>query len=135
MNYAEREAKKSKLGEAGEEFVMRFESERLSGLGRHDLISDIEWTSKERGDGTGYDIRSFEGKTDDELFIEVKTTNSGKYQPFFISANELEFSREQSEKYSLYRLYDFSGSPAVFQLRGSVEDHVDLIPKIFAANF
>ena len=103
-----------KLGEGGKEFVMRFES---------------------KGRRPGYDIRSFEGTTDDELFIEVKTTNPGKYQPFLISANELEFSREQSDKYSLYCFHDFSGNPAVFQLRGLVEDHVDLIPKIFSANF
>jgi len=61
---------------------MRLERERLLELGRKDLVGDIQWTSKEMGDGAGYDIRSFQGQTDEELFIEVKTTNSGKYQQF-----------------------------------------------------
>ncbi len=61
---------------------MRLERERLLELGRKDLVGDIQWTSKEMGDGAGYDIRSFQGQTDEELFSEVKTTNSGKYQQF-----------------------------------------------------
>ena len=135
VNYAEREARKRQLGDAGEAFVMKFESVRLANLGRQDLVRDLEWTSKDRGDGAGYDIRSFFGTTDEELFIEAKTTNSGKYQPFLISDNELAFSREYSKQYSLYRIFDFSDSPAVFQLKGAVERHVDLAAKIFSASF
>ncbi len=69
---------------------------RLWRTGRDDLLSAVEWTSKEHGDGAGYDIRSFDGKTDDELFIEVKTTNSGMYQPFLITQNEVAFSEKRN---------------------------------------
>jgi hypothetical protein len=134
-NYSEREARNRKLGANGEEFVMRLERERLLRIGRKDLAKEIEWTSKEKGDGTGYDIRSFRGNTDEELFIEVKTTNSGKFQPFLISTNEVEFSNEFANKYSLYRLFSFSRSPHVFELKGAVGQHVNLAPKLFSANF
>ena len=135
INYAEREARKRELGEAGEAFIVKFEKVRLSELDRHDLVDDIEWTSKEKGDGTGYDIRSFNGNTDEEIFIEVKTTNSGKYQPFLISDNELQFSKEYPDHYSLYRVFQFGVSPLVFELKGPVEQHVDLAAKLFSASF
>jgi len=135
INYSEREARNRKLGASGEEFVMMLERERLLHLSRKDLVREIRWTSKEEGDGAGYDIRSFRGQTDEELFIEVKTTNSGKYQPFFISANEVKFSNEFARNYSLYRLFSFSRSPAIFELKGAVENHVSLTPKLFSATF
>ena len=61
INYAEKEARNRTLGQRGEEFVLAVEKARLASLGREDLIQEIEWTSKEKGDGAGYDIRSFEG--------------------------------------------------------------------------
>lgn len=134
-NYSEREARNRKLGSSGEAFVLKLEHQRLLSMGRRDLASEIQWTSKERGDGTGYDIRSFRGNTDEELFIEVKTTNSGKFQPFLISTNEVEFSNEFADKYSLYRLFAFSRSPHVFELKGSVDQHVNLAPKLYSAIF
>ena len=88
-----------------------------------------------RGDGAGYDIRSFFGKTDDELFIEVKTTNSGKYQPFLITVNEVEFSRQRSTNYSLYRVFNFSENPGIFSLNGQITEHVNILPQVFRATF
>jgi len=108
---------------------------RLASLGRYDLVEDIEWTSQEKGDGAGYDIRSFEGKTDDELFIEVKTTNSGLYQPFLITQNELLFSEANVGCYALYRLFDFANSPSLFSLKGRIIDHVQLEPRLYSAGF
>lgn len=135
INYSEREAANRRLGELGEEFVLSFEQKRLEELGRIDLIKDLEWTSKKRGDGAGYDIRSFCGSTDEELFIEVKTTNAGKYQPFLISSNEVSFASENSSAYSLYRVFMFSSSRRMFRLEGSISSHVRLTPKIFSASF
>jgi len=98
MNFSRREANNRKLGENGEAFVIEFERFRLMGLGREDLANEVKWSSKEEGDGLGYDVRSFTIENgvakDKELFIEVKTTNSGKYQPFLISDNELAFSKD-----------------------------------------
>jgi Protein NO VEIN, C-terminal len=135
INYAEKEARNHALGRHGEEFVLAVEKARLASLGRTDLARDIEWTSKEKGDGAGYDIRSFEGKTDEELFIEVKTTNSGMYQPFLITRNELLFSEANVERYALYRLFDFADTPAVFSLKGRITDHVQLEPRVYSAGF
>lgn len=135
VNYAEKESRNRALGERGEAFVLEIEKRRLFDLDRQDLAAEVEWTSKVRGDGAGYDIRSFRGDTDDQLFIEVKTTNSGKYQPFFISDNEVKFSSECAGKYSLYRIFDFGRSPALFELKGAVTSHVHLVPRLFTARF
>ncbi len=135
INYAELEKQNRRLGERGELFVFELERERLTALGRRDLVADVEWTSHERGDGAGYDIRSFDGATDEELFIEVKTTNAGKYQPFMISANEVEFSQEQSDSYALYRVFEFKRDPAVFRLNGAIDQHVNLRPRSYSAIF
>lgn len=134
-DYAEREARNRSLGKKGELFVLEVEKKRLADMGREDLLKGIEWTSSVKGDGAGYDIRSFYGKTDDELFIEVKTTNAGKYQPFLITANEVEFSRQKSTNYSLYRVFDFSENPAIFSLNGQITDHVNILPQVFRATF
>lgn len=135
INYAEKEARNRALGQRGEEFVLAVEKTRLTSIGREDLVEDVEWTSKVKGDGAGYDIRSFEGKTDDELFIEVKTTNSGLYQPFLITQNELLFSEANVERFALYRLFDFTNAPALFSLKGRITDHVQLEPRLYSAGF
>ena len=80
----------------------------------------VEHVAVTRGDGLGYDVRSF---TPDarERFIEVKTTQLGPMTPFYISESEVAFSAEEHERYSLYRVYDFAATPAMFSLHGRVE--------------
>ena len=134
IDYAAREARNRQLGEQGEKFILEYEKFRLKRLGRADLISAVEWTSKERGDGAGYDIRSFDGPTDNELFIEVKTTNSGMYQPFLITRNEVAFSETRDSQYALYRLFDFSRDPRMFSLPGYIRKHVALSPQLYKAS-
>ena len=141
VNYSRREAENRRLGTSGEQFVLDFERFHLARAGRSDLASEVEWSSKEQGDGLGYDVRSFriggDGMAkDEEMFIEVKTTNRGKYQPFYISKNEVEFSREFNEQYSLYRVYDFcSRGRRLYRMPGWVEDHVRLNPVLYRAGF
>ncbi len=134
-NYSEREVLNNRLGKSGEEFVLHYEKCRLANVGREDLAIEVEWTSKEKGDGAGYDIRSFDESKDDELFIEVKTTNSGKYQPFFISDNEVAFSGINFQQYALYRVFQFRESPKLFILPGNVEESVHLETKTYRASF
>jgi hypothetical protein len=134
-NYAERESNNRKLGKLGEEFVLSYEKFRLSEMGREDLVNEIEWTSRLVGDGAGYDIRSFDGRTEDELFIEVKTTNSGIYQPFFVSDNEVSFSEIYAKQYSLYRVFQFRDDPKLFSLSGDLRHNVNLQPKTYRASF
>jgi len=135
IDYSQRENSNRKLGESGEKFVMEYERFRMIQAGREDLVDEIEWSSKKVGDGLGYDIRSFDPFNDEEKFIEVKTTNSGKYQPFYISDNEVSFSMDYADKYSLYRVYDFKSNPRLFSIEGNVKNHVSLHPKMYQANY
>jgi len=135
VDYSQRESNNRKLGERGEEFILEYEKRRMTNAGRSDLINDVEWSSKIQGDGLGYDIRSFNPENDEELFIEVKTTNSGKYQPFFISQNEVNYSKEFSEAYSLYRVYQYKTNPRLFCMNGDVCQHVNLNAKTYKASF
>jgi hypothetical protein len=135
FNYAEIEGRNRRLGESGEAFVLKYEQFRLTQAGRADLAKDVEWTSKEKGDGAGYDIRSFDEARDAERFIEVKTTNSGKYQPFLVTNNELSFSASRADRYFLYRVFNFRSHPKVFLLPGDLQQHVNLSPRLYRASF
>lgn len=134
-NYAENENRNRKLGTSGEEFVLKYERYRLAQAGRADLAEEVEWTAKVQGDGAGYDIRSFDEIRDIERFIEVKTTNSGKYQPFLITNNEVSFSASQADRYCLYRVFNFRSHPKLFLLTGSIQQHVNLSPRLYKASF
>ena len=118
-NYLEQEARNQSLGLAGEELVLEFEHQRLWRSGRKDLAGKIDHVSNSKGDGYGFDIRSFE--TDGrERLVEVKTTRFGALTPFFASKNEVEVSHERSAEYRVYRLFDFSICPRLFLLNGSI---------------
>jgi len=119
LDYAARDERNRNLGHNGESWVLRFEENRLNEASRADLAAKIDWVSERCGDGTGYDIMSFE---EDEVtrFIEVKTTNGGSLTPFIISRNELEFSEEAEDAFCLYRVFEFSKSPKLFIVRGDL---------------
>ena len=119
VNYLEREANNRSLGLAGEEFVINFERARLIHAGAEKLASKIEHVAKEKGDGAGFDVLSFE-KSGDERLIEVKTTKYGAHTPFYVSRNELAVSKSESVRYHLYRVFDFREQPHLFTLRGAL---------------
>ncbi|PHQ14745.1 DUF3883 domain-containing protein [Marinobacter profundi] len=135
VDYTEREFRNRQLGLKAEQFVLNLERERLIEAGRPDLAREVEWSSQKRGDGVGFDIRSFDVEQDSERFVEVKATSSGKYQPFYISENERAFSNDFSDAYSIYRVYEFRETPRIFILSGSVEQHVQLFPNNYRAEF
>lgn len=135
IDFSERERRNRQLGERAEKFVLRMEKQRLIAEGRPDLAADVEWSSERRGDGLGYDIRSFDASCDQERFLEVKATNSGKYLPFFISENERAFSHDFSDAFRLYRVYEFATAPKFFILPGAIEQHVQLLPQNYRARF
>lgn len=135
IDFSARERLNRTLGESGERFALEFERYRLTQSGRPDLAKEVQWSSRDEGDGLGYDIRSFDAEYEKELFVEVKTTNSGKYQPFLISENERTFSNEQASSYRLYRIYEFRRQPRLFVLPGAVEQHARLMPQIYRASF
>jgi hypothetical protein len=84
------------------------------------------------GDGLGYDIESFDEKGR-KIFIEVKTTKSGKDMPFLISANEVEASAELGPQYRIYRVFGYPKSPRVFILDGRVSEVFELTPRQYQA--
>ncbi len=132
VNYLEREARNQELGEAGELFVINFEQARLIRAGKESLADRIEQISVTAGPSAGFDIKSFEENGTDR-YIEAKTTKYGKSTPFYVTPNELRFSRENASRYCLYRLFTFRDSPRLFTLNGYMEDRCKLEPSEFVA--
>ena len=132
-DYLEREARNRSLGAAGEKFVVDYERWRLARHGLDRLATQVEHVSATRGDGLGYDVLSFEhdGR---ERFIEVKTTAFGETTPFFVSANEARFARQEIERFRLYRLFNFRIDPRFFELPGALEQHCHLDPSTYRAS-
>ena len=91
------------------------------------LADRVEHVSQTNGDGLGYDVLSFDA-SGKERFIEVKTTSFGKETPFFISRNEVEFSRANDAHFHNYRLFEFRKSPRLFDRAGPVKCNCLLNP-------
>lgn len=133
IDFAERDALNRKLGERGEAFVVELERHRLKEFGRDDLAKRVIWASREVGDGLGYDILSFNEVTDTEVLVEVKSTNCGKFFPFYVSSREVACSEECPSQYQLHRVFDFGRKPRVYVLRGSLREHCRLDPVVYRA--
>ena len=133
-DYIGREAQNASLGLAGEEFVVDYERWRLKSAGHKKLADNVEHVSKTRGDGLGFDVRSFDHDGKDRL-IEVKTTSFGKETPFYITKFEVEFSRNQSDYFHLYRVFEFRKEPRLFSLKGAVDTHCHLDPITYQGRF
>lgn len=131
-NYLLLETRNSVLGRAGEEFVVDFERARLISEAQERLASRVERVSVTRGDQEGFDILSFSANGRERL-IEVKTTGFGAYTPFFVTRNELETSKTNSDRYHVYRVFTFRRSPRLFILPGAIDQSCDLEPAQFVA--
>ena len=126
---AERDARNRILGKAGESVVYEYERRRLQIVGRKDLSDCVRWVARDDGDGYGYDIRSFIGEGDEadqELWLEVKTTNGSATTPFYITRNELQVSKQRPDAFRLFRLYDFRKRVRAYRLAPPLERHVSL---------
>jgi hypothetical protein len=132
---AARDARNRALGRVGEQHIYDHEITHLIESDRIDLAKRVEWTSEERGDGAGYDIRSFDPASGQERFIEVKTTRGGARTDFFLSRNERAFSDEEPERFRLYRLYDAAAEIKLFALKPPLGDAVRLSPETWRAGF
>ncbi len=132
FDFAKRDAENRRLGELGERFVLEVERARLSRAGRPDLADRVEWTSRDVGDGTGYDITSFTASEDVRL-LEVKTTNHHKRFPFVVSRNEVVVSEEKHNAFSVVRVFDFGRDPRFFLLPGAISKSCRLEPRSYTA--
>lgn len=134
FNPAERDFLNRQLGYNGEEMIFKFEQQRLRQLDRPDLARKVKWISQEEGDGAGYDILSFDQRGS-ERFLEVKTTVGSQTAPFYLTRNELSFSKERPREFRICRLYDFSKIPKMFELAPPLDKFVHLEPLSFEASF
>ncbi len=101
------------IGDRGEMIVLKFEQQRLEKLKRSDLADRVEHVAA-TDDTRGFDILSFD-EDGTERQIEVKST-SGKTaaRGFYLTANELNASRTQTN-YHLYFVFEALGaSPSLF---------------------
>jgi hypothetical protein len=133
-DYLAEEFRNRSLGSAGEEFVLLYERHRLAQVGEGKLSKKVEHVSATKGDGLGFDILSYE-LDGTEKYIEVKTTASGKEAPFFVTRNELSFSKEEPNRFNLYRLFEFRNKPRMFTLTGPITKHCLLDPVSYVAKF
>jgi Domain of unknown function (DUF3883) len=84
------------------------------------LANKVERISATRGDGTGFDILSYE-LNGSERFIEVKTTSLAKETPFHVSQSKVHFFSDFADQYHLYRLFAFRETPRLYELKGALE--------------
>ncbi len=133
IDFAAREATNRHLGSLGEEFTVELERKRLKKFGRDDLAGKVEWVSQSRGDGLGFDVLSYDEDDESERWIEVKTTNLGKYFPFYVSSNEVRCSEAEPDYYHLYRLFAFKHQPKLYVLHGSLPSLCNLEPVQYRA--
>lgn len=136
INFIQNEIDNKRIGDAGELWVIQYEKECLIRNGKPNLAKKIKHVSKDEGDGLGYDILSYslDGM---EKYIEVKTTKANFLKTFFITNNELQWSKQNPDNYFLYRLYHFrdSVSPAELKIISGDLSSICLMPVSYQVNF
>jgi len=134
-NYVLKQETNNAIGLLGEELVLKQEIDALRNAGRNDLAEKVVHVSVVEGDGAGHDIKSFsdDGKV---KFIEVKTTKGNASAAFFISPNEVEFSKKNATNFHLYRLFELdtaNRSAKFYVLSGDLTNSLELKPTQFIA--
>lgn len=125
------------IGKIGEEIALELERDKLQGLQLGDLIFELNHVSQTKGDGLGYDILSF-NETEEEIYVEVKTTTGGEYSDLYFTNNEIEFIKSANEKYCLYRIYNLdidqrSFDYSIYYGANKVLSKFDFIPNSYKA--
>lgn len=114
--------------------MIAYEQHRLVKAGKDSLADKIEWVSKEKGDGMGFDILSKNNNGTDR-YIEVKTTKLSKETPIYITKNEVSFAAFQKQSFYLYRVYNFDSKPKIFIKNGEYNSYCKLLPESFKGYF
>lgn len=125
------------VGQKGEELIFKLEKEKLLKGVKNGIIPGLEgylkWVSLD-DDSKGYDILSFDLDTLEPLFIEVKTTMDNRFTPFYMTANEVQFSKVHANNYRLYRIFDLKKEVArYYELVGDISISQEV--KIDSVNF
>lgn len=124
-DYLAREASNASIGLAGEHVALEFEKCRLKKVGYPELADRVEHVSITKGDGLGYDIRSFNDDGSSRR-IEVKATSYGIHTPIFISSNELAQSKIDPSTFWIYRVFNLRNRPRIYMLSGDMEARLSL---------
>ncbi|MCO6492482.1 MAG: DUF3883 domain-containing protein [Phaeodactylibacter sp.] len=98
--------------------------------GKEHLSESVEWVSKEKGDGAGFDILS-KNLNGTDRYIEVKSTKLGERVPIYFTRNELYFSREHASNYFLYRVFNLRKEPRFFIKNGAIDSSWNIEPVSF----
>ncbi|GAB7256967.1 protein NO VEIN domain-containing protein [Polaribacter sp. OB-PA-B3] len=106
-NHIQNNKENKRIGDLGELFVIQLEKEKLLQANKPKLANKVAHHAKDKGDGLGYDVLSFDTEGN-KMFIEVKATKSNKNTPFFITRNELERSKQEQDNFFIYRVYNFN---------------------------
>ena len=115
-DYLGRSKKFKRIGDRGEQIVLRAERQFLEKNGKLDLAKKVDHIA-ERDDRAGFDILSYE-LDGSEKPIEVKATlrKVGRSR-IFLSANELKIS-EEKENYHFYLIYETgSKRPKIWKIK------------------
>lgn len=103
----------AQIGQKGELYVLNQERQKVHMLHPR-LKQQYPKHVAQVSDSYGYDILSIDENAN-EILIEVKTTTRRKddygAKAFFISSNEYEMFKCNTNKYKLYRVYDIEGDP------------------------
>jgi len=108
IDYEERDRKNRKLGKIGEELVFASKRSEQIKAGRKDLADRVEMVCRTLGESAGYDIRSFDKHSGEEIHLEVKTTSGPLTTPFFMSSAEVEYAKSCAHRYKICRVYAYS---------------------------
>lgn len=103
------------IGDRGEAIVLALEEDRLIKAGRTDLVKRLEHIA-DHDDGAGFDILSFD-EDGTERPIEVKSTTSHLDPGFYLTANELEKSKELTNYHFYFVFSAMSKNPRIFRLK------------------
>lgn len=123
------------IGLTGEKVVVDKEIAELIRQGKHDLAEKVTHVSKTRGDGLGYDIKSYfpDGR---RKYIEVKSAASRQHKSIILTKNELGLLKRKGKNAFVYLVENAeSDNPAIKACPGEVFLNTDkyLVTK-YAAN-
>ena len=117
-DYLSRSKKFKRIGDRGEQIVLRAEKQFLEKNGKHNLAKKIDYIA-EKDDTVGFDILSFD-KNGNERQIELKATLSKiGNSHIFLSENELKVAQE-NDKYFFYIVYEAgSKKPKIWRIKAA----------------
>lgn len=117
------------VGKTGEKLILKYEKEKLCSLGKIELSEKVKIVSEDSS--LGYDILSF-NENGQEIHIEVKSkAGMLKYFDFYISDNEYQKLKNNTNHIIYYISYLRSPSPFLFKLDGAMINENNIKPVLY----